>query len=76
MPMVSQSLLFLSVAGTIERKPDRLSWRYGHASPLPKSPLRGKVVMESLGKDIGCDVHADGASQGPFRMDRGAGPFP
>ncbi|KAI4584528.1 hypothetical protein MJG53_007807 [Ovis ammon polii x Ovis aries] len=47
--MVSQSLLIIPVAGTIERKLDRLSWRHGHASPLPTSPLRGKVVMESPG---------------------------
>ena len=76
MPMVSQSLLIISVADTIECKPDHLSWRHGRASPLPASPLRGKVVMESLGKDIGCDVHADGAPQGPFQMDGGAGPSP
>lgn len=41
-----------------------LSWRR-HAHPLPTSPLRGKVVMESPGKDIGYHMHADGASQGP-----------
>ena len=76
MPMVSQSLLIIPVAGTIERKLDRLSWRHGHASALPTSPLRGTVVMESPGKDIGYHMHADGASRGPFRMDRGAGPFP
>ena len=74
--MVSQSLLIISVADTIECKPDHLSWRHGRASPLPASLLRGKVVMESLGKDIRCDVHADGASQGPFQMDGGAGPSP
>lgn len=53
MPTVTQPLLIVSVAGTIECKPDCLSWRRVSASPLPVSPLHGKVVMESLGKGEG-----------------------
>ncbi|XP_067589011.1 teneurin-2 isoform X7 [Pseudorca crassidens] len=52
MPTVTQPLLIVSVAGTVECKPDCLSWRRVSASPLPVSPLHGKVVMESLGRPI------------------------
>lgn len=59
--MVSQSLLIIPVAGgQLSQARSGLSWRHGHASPLPTSPLRGKVVMESPGKDIGYHMHADG----------------
>ncbi|KAL2779394.1 teneurin-2 isoform 2 [Daubentonia madagascariensis] len=46
--MVSQPLLIISVAGAVECKPGRLSWRLS-ASPQPVSSFHGKVVMESLG---------------------------
>ncbi|XP_063563018.1 teneurin-2 isoform X46 [Gorilla gorilla gorilla] len=47
--MVSPPLLIISVAGTIECKPDHLLWRPGSPSPQSVSFLHGKVVMESLG---------------------------
>uniref|UniRef100_A0A2K5D3D7 Teneurin-2 n=1 Tax=Aotus nancymaae TaxID=37293 RepID=A0A2K5D3D7_AOTNA len=50
--MVSPPLLIISVAGTIECKPDHLLWRPGSTSPQSVSFLHGKVVMESLGRPI------------------------
>ncbi|XP_063563007.1 teneurin-2 isoform X34 [Gorilla gorilla gorilla] len=50
--MVSPPLLIISVAGTIECKPDHLLWRPGSPSPQSVSFLHGKVVMESLGRPI------------------------
>ncbi|XP_023370585.1 teneurin-2 isoform X2 [Otolemur garnettii] len=47
--MVSQPLLIISVAGTVECKPDGLSWRLVSASPQPLSPFHGSLGMESLG---------------------------
>ncbi|XP_010590648.1 teneurin-2 isoform X5 [Loxodonta africana] len=49
MPMVSWSLLTISVAGTAEGKPGHLLWRLVFAPSQPVRFLLGKVVMESLG---------------------------